>query len=294
VLHRLSAQGVDPLEAERSDLERFLARPRRGRRGDWQGTLSASTQTAELAGLRRFFAWAREEGLREDDPTLGLRPPRREPYAGARALSASELARILAVIPGDHSAGLRLRALIIAYLLTGRRPQEVLQLRWRDLDLEAGIYRYRGKGGTERQRVLPQPVGQAIEAYARAAGAEREPGDAVFSGRWRDQPVDGGYIAEQLKQAAQVAGVPLERPLHTLRHTYSRALRQVGASLEEVQAQLDHSNLATTSTYLRMLEGREDPWWPQLASLLGLDGSESAVGPGDGAAGSPDGRADPS
>jgi integrase/recombinase XerD len=150
-------------------------------------------------------------------------------------------------------AGLRLRALILAYLLTGRRRQEVLRLRWRDLDLEGSFYRYRGKGGKERQRVLPGPVRAAIEAYGRASGAVRRSDDAVFPGRWRDQPVDGGYVAEQLNQAAGVAGVPLERPFHTLRHTYSRALRQVGASLEEVQAQLDHSNLATTSTYLRML-----------------------------------------
>lgn len=103
VLHRLAAFGADPLEAERGDLERFLARPRRGRHADWQGRLSASTQTTELAGLRRFYAWAREEGLRTVDPTQGLRPPRREPYAGSRALSAGELARILAVIPATMS-----------------------------------------------------------------------------------------------------------------------------------------------------------------------------------------------
>ena len=107
----MAAFGIDPLEAERADLERFLARPRRSRHGGWAGRLSVSTQTTELAGLRRFYAWAREERLREDDPTQGLRPPRREPYAGARALSAQELAQILAVIPSDHPAGLRLRAL---------------------------------------------------------------------------------------------------------------------------------------------------------------------------------------
>jgi site-specific recombinase XerD len=78
-LQRLVGFGLDPLQAERSQLERFLARGRRGRWGDWEGPLSTSTQTAELAGLRRFFRWARSEGLRPDDPTEGIRPPRREP-----------------------------------------------------------------------------------------------------------------------------------------------------------------------------------------------------------------------
>src|SRR5437016_4807536 len=74
-LQRLLSFGLDPLTAERSELERFLARNRRGRWGDYEGPLSSSTQTAELAGLRRFYRWARAEGLRPDDPTEGIRPP---------------------------------------------------------------------------------------------------------------------------------------------------------------------------------------------------------------------------
>ena len=54
-LQRLLAFGIDPLQAERSDLERFFSRGRRGRWGDWEGPLSSSTQTAELAALRRFY-----------------------------------------------------------------------------------------------------------------------------------------------------------------------------------------------------------------------------------------------
>jgi site-specific recombinase XerD len=273
-LQRLIGFGLDPLEADRSDLERFLARNRRGRWGDTEGILSTSTQTAELAGLRRFYRWARAEGLRRDDPCEGIRPPRREPYARARGLSAEQVARLLAVIPGDSAAGLRLRALVMAYLLTGRRRSEVLNLRWRDLDLEGGFYRYTGKGGKERQRALPPPVQQAILAYAGTAGLARKPEEAVFPGRWRDQPVDGKYIGAQLRQAAELAGIDLERPLHTLRHSYARALRRVEAPLEAVQAALDHSNLATTSIYVRQLEGQEDPWWPKLAAELGLQGGE--------------------
>src|SRR3989442_266221 len=282
ILQRLLGFGLDPLQAERGELERFLALGRRGGWGGWEGPPSSSTQTAELAGLRRFYRWARAEGLRPDDPTEGIRPPRREPYARARGLSAEEVARLLAAIPVESAAGLRLRALVLAYLLTGRRRSEVLNLRWRDLDLEGGFYRYSGKGGKERQRALPPPVRLAILVYAAAAGLERKPEQAVFPGRcWRDQPVDGKYIGEQLRQAAELAGIPLERPLHTLRHSYARALRRVEAPLEAVQAALDHSNLATTSIYLRQLEGQEDPWWPKLAAELGLDGGKVTSPPAE-------------
>src|SRR2546421_8393579 len=172
----------------------------------------------------------------------------RPPYARARGLTAEEVARLLAAIPVESAAGLRLRALVLAYLLTGRRRCEVLNLRWRDLDLEGGFYRYSGKGGKERQRALPPPVRLAILVYAEAAGLARKPEQAGFPGRWRDQPVDGKYIGEQLRQAAELAGIPLERPLHTLRHSYARALRRIEVPLEAVQAALDHSNLSSATS----------------------------------------------
>jgi integrase/recombinase XerD len=277
VLRRLTTFGVEPLEAGRADLERFLTRSARGRWGDRQGPLSASTRNAELAALRCFYHWARGEGLRHDDPTQGIRPPRRQPYARARGLTAEQVGHLLAVIPAQSLAGKRLRALVLMFVLTGRRRSEVLRLRWRDLDLASGHYSYTGKGGKERRRLLPTPARQAIEAYTVAAGAASRPDDAVFCGRWADQPIDGSYVGSQLKQAAQLAGVELERPLHTLRHSYARALRQVEAPLEHVQAALDHSNLATTAVYLGQLESTADPWWPKLASAMGLEESSPTM-----------------
>jgi hypothetical protein len=51
----------------------------------------------------------------------------------------------------------------------------------------------------------------------------------------------------------------------------------VGASVEDVQHSLDHASLATTTTYLRKLEGVGDPFGPQLADLL-LGADEGGTG----------------
>jgi integrase len=85
--------------------------------------------------------------------------------------------------PGRQVPDLHARALL------------VLNLRWRDLDLEGGFYRYIGKDGKERQRALPPPARLAILLYAQVADLERRPEEAAFPGRWRDQPVDGKYIS---------------------------------------------------------------------------------------------------
>src|SRR2546427_3517013 len=47
-LQRLLGFGLDPLQAERSELERFLARGRRGRWGGWEGPLRSEEHTSEL------------------------------------------------------------------------------------------------------------------------------------------------------------------------------------------------------------------------------------------------------
>lgn len=61
-LQRLASAGVDPLQASRVDLERFLSRSGRGCWGDRPGGLPASTKDAELSALRRFYQWARGRG----------------------------------------------------------------------------------------------------------------------------------------------------------------------------------------------------------------------------------------
>jgi integrase len=157
-------------------------RPRRGARG---------------LALPRFFPVSNE----------GIRPPRREPYARARGLSAEEVARLLAAIPVESAAGLRLRALVLAYLLTGRRRSEVLNLRWRDLDLEGGFYRYTGSGHSRRRpawRLLPG--GRSCGALGVCPPTSpRGPGARVHVMYRRADPSS--------HQAGLPAGLPAGRPV---------------------------------------------------------------------------------
>ena len=81
-----------------------------------------------------------------------------------RGLSADDIRRLLAAIP-ETSSGLRDRAIIITLALTGRRRTEVLNLKVRDITQgDAVFYQYRGKGGKQGKRELPQPAFDAINA----------------------------------------------------------------------------------------------------------------------------------
>ncbi|MDQ6920669.1 MAG: hypothetical protein M3170_03605 [Candidatus Dormibacteraeota bacterium] len=45
--------------------------------------------------------------------------------------------------------------------------------------------------------------------------------------------MDGKYIDEQLRQAAELAGIFLERPLHTLRHSYARPSKRTSETVHD-------------------------------------------------------------
>src|SRR5256885_5614266 len=62
-LQRLLGFGLDPLTAERSELERFLARNRRRGRGRREGAPSTPPPTGELVRLPPVYPWADPPGL---------------------------------------------------------------------------------------------------------------------------------------------------------------------------------------------------------------------------------------
>jgi integrase/recombinase XerD len=267
-LSRYIREVGDPLEVSPAEVEAFLARSatRLGLGGEPRPR-AASTRVVELAALRRYHRWAVREGLRPDDPTTSIELRAAEPYRDLTALSADQVRSLLAAIP-DNDEGARLRCLLLWYLLSGRRRVEILRLRWGDLDLEAGTYTYTRKGGKSEKRSLLPVLRDLTLAYARRCKVPTGPERPVFPGRFGNDALSPRHVTRLITRAAAQAELPTRRPVHALRHSYARLLREVGASVEDVQHSLDHASLATTTTYLRKLEGAGDPFGPQLAELL--------------------------
>ncbi len=77
------------------------------------------------------------------------------------------------------------------------------------------------------------------------------------------------------RSIGQVLGIPsiadtcLKRlgtsRVHALRHTFARAMEDVGAKASEIQARLGHDSLATTGRYLAALHRADNPHTERLA-----------------------------
>ncbi len=90
---------------------------------------------------------------------------------------------------------------------------------------------------------------------------------------WRAVGADGGITdgTEYLRfrRYLKDAGLPLSG-LHVLRHSAAKLRRDAGESVETVSAFLDHSTLATTTVYVRRLEGQTDAGWAPVAEAIGV------------------------
>ena len=111
-------------------------------------------------------------GLVKSNPCDLVERPRVSPSA-ARGYSADEVRRILDVVP-DSIQGRRDRAIVLVFILTGRRRSEVMDLKAGDITIEDDTvcYSYRGKGGKRGRRELPRPAWEAIRRTLSDCGRE--------------------------------------------------------------------------------------------------------------------------
>jgi integrase/recombinase XerC len=233
---------------------------------------SSATVGARIACLSSYYRFLIRMQVTTANPCDALERPKGV-QSVARGLGADEVRRLLAVIP-DKVAGRRDRALVLVFVLTGRRRSEVIGLTAGDISTEGetAFYRYRGKGGKVGRRELPRPAYDALRASLADAGlslATMEPSASLWQAGAGSRGITGSTFYSRFRRYLRAAGLA-PSGLHVLRHTAAKLRRDAGASIEAVSSFLDHSSLAVTSVYLRRLEGETDRTWPDVAVAIGL------------------------
>jgi integrase/recombinase XerC len=235
-------------------------------------TPSSTTVGARIACLSSFYRFLIRMGLVVSNPCDAVERPRAT-QSVARGYGADEVRRLLAVVP-DTVAGRRDRALLLTFILTGRRRTEVIGLTAGDISVEGEtvFYSYRGKGGKRGRRELPRPAYEALCATLADAGLEHgsmDKGASLWQAGAGPRGVTGSTFYSRFRKYLQAAGLA-PTGIHVLRHSAAKLRRDAGESIESVSQFLDHSSLAVTSVYLRRLEGQEDRAWREVAGAIGV------------------------
>jgi len=211
------------------------------RRMDRAG-VSPRTIGTNLAILRIALADALRDGTTGRNVAKLVDAPKVEPTT-IRPPAGDELARLRAAIAGD-----RLEALWSLALGAGLRHGEILGLRWRDVDVDAGIVTVTGTlqegsatvGPTKsRHGARPIPVAPWVQAALRrhrdrdGLGHHR---DAFVFATSSGQPLDATNVRRYWHRLCDRAGVRRVR-IHDLRHAAATEL-------------LRHWPMATVSRYI--------------------------------------------
>ena len=209
---------------------------------------------ASVSALRSYFRYRATLGD-EVHHLIGVTnfPANWQQASLPKALTKSEVERLLGALVHDGPAALRTAAIVHCALDLGLRSSEVAYLGLDDIDWSAATITLCGtKGRREDVMPLPTATGQAIAAYLKY---ERPPTSnrAVFVRNVapRDQPVGPDLIRKTIRQAYARASLPYTRS-HLLRHTMASRLLEGGSSLKEVADVLRHRSLNTTLVYAKL------------------------------------------
>lgn len=247
----LSARGVDdPAVVSLDHLREWLWALRE------QGLAPASL-SRHTASVRGWTAWLSRSGLREDDPGIRLRAPKRG-RSLPRVARTEQLDDVFAGLEEAAAAGdpvaLRDRAVVELLYATGTRVAELCAADRDDIDFDRRTIRVIGKGSKERIVPFGLPAHSALVDYLRSArpvlAARAEPSEdgALFLGaRGRRLGTRAAYeVVHRL--LSPLPGLEHAGP-HALRHSAATHLLDNGADLRSVQELLGHSSLGTTQIY---------------------------------------------
>lgn len=209
--------------------------------------LEAKTVNNELTVLGKFLSLAVEWKRLRAAPSVGFLRVTKSEFD---FLGFDEAERLLEAARGERGWF----TMILVGLRAGLRQSELLELRWDDLDLVAGLLRVRRavydgvidtpKGGRSREIPMGDELRAALRSYRHLKG------ELVFSGPAGEQ-LTKGEAKWPLWRVCKRAG--LRRiGWHVLRHSFASHLVMKGVPLKVVQELLGHATMEMTMRYAHL------------------------------------------
>jgi integrase len=253
-----------------------------------QNGFKPATIYARISRLSSFYTWVMR------DPALGpfikgnpadfARPKCPKPYQteSSKALDDDQISALMRAVmqraaDGDV-VGKRDYALLLMFITTGMRRQEVIGLRGSDLELRNDdlIVRCRVKGGDYVGRAVNEPlVREALFDYLKscdrmnAFGSDRPLWTRHDRAGRPGAPLSSHSFSKNLKGYARTAGIE-KIHIHQTRHTFARIISEETGSIVETQDALGHKNLATTRVYIGRIAVKRDKHSRQVTARLNI------------------------
>lgn len=202
-----------------------------------QDGISKATINRQSATLSKLFRWSIDRGYHPGPNPMRQIKKFRESPGRVRYLTADEASRL--ILAAAH----HLKPILVAGLHTGGRLNELLTLRWADIDFDRGIVSFRKettKSRKERQVPLTPELAATLRRLRPGSSDQR-----VFEYNGR-QLVS---VRSAFKRACRKAELGRDVVFHTLRHSFASWFVMNGGDPYRLQKYLGHSTMTLTQRY---------------------------------------------
>ncbi len=140
-------------------------------------------------------------------------------------------------------------------LLTGVRLAEVINFRWKDVDLMTGKAMVReGKGSKDRTLWISDKGLEMLQNWRDRQRKDVEGNPEFIFTTLKGTPLKDRYIQNMVKRYAKKAEINKNVSPHTLRHTFATDLYRETKNIRLVQKALGHTDLSTTMIYTHIVD----------------------------------------
>jgi len=211
---------------------------------------SPASVASRIAPLRSLYKWGSDPniGIFKHNPTTSVRIPKIPVNSKNHYLTKSEVAQLLIQL---KKQGTRDYLIGLTLILLGLRVSELVSIRWKDFHTDpAGISIWltvaKGKGGKQREVKVPQMLWKKLTEYKLSQEPVKE-NQLLF-------PLTTRHVERIIQTAREQSSLKKHATPHWLRHTNATLALLQGASLQQVQEHLGHTQINTTQRYLHTVE----------------------------------------
>jgi len=216
--------------------------------------LTSSSRSRNLSSIKSFHKFLYSSGKTNQDPSLIIEQPKQGRKL-PETLSYEQISLIIEVPDINKPGGLRDRAILEVMYACGLRVSELINLKQRDIIVDAEIIRVFGKGSKERIVPIGSSALQWIDEYKHKARPlfirTGETEDLIFLNQ-RGKGLTRMAIWKLVDKSAREAGIGFKVHPHMFRHSFATHLLEGGADLRAVQEMLGHSDISTTQIYTHL------------------------------------------
>ena len=232
----------DLLKLTSNDIEKFISKLE----------IDSRSIANYLSAYKTFYNYYIKIGKLNNNPIDSISSPKLAKHLPVY-LTVDEVDKLLDIEIKDAFSA-RNKSILEVMYSSGLRISELINLEFKNIDLNDSIIRVMGKGSKERIVPISDLAIKYLKIYVkdyRADLVKKETNNYLFLNNHGKKMTRQG-VFKMIKKLTSEKGINKDVSPHTLRHSIATHMLENGADLKIIQEFLGHENIGTTQIYTHL------------------------------------------